>query len=96
MFILVYYKFFISLHFYSNALQCKPDFRLLGECSSARQVILVDQLDKSLKKKPLKKPPWIQDHLGRPVDHRIGHHPGLSEGSAKGEAREDVPGPGNQ
>ena len=53
-----------------------PDVHVLGEGGAPGQVVLVDQLDQG---------------LGRLVDHGIGHHAGLTEGAAQGEAGEDVP-----
>ena len=80
----------------------EPDLCLLREGGSPGEVVFVDQLYKSLRRRGLLHPQpsdlaeslLFESHLSSSVDHGIGDDPGLSKCCSKGESGEDVPGGG--
>ena len=86
----------------SDVISIEPDLCLLREGGSPGEVIFVNQLYKSLRRRgllhlqpsDLAENFLVESHLSSSVDHGIGDDPGLSECRSKGESGEDVPGGG--
>ena len=84
-------EFYLSVPIISS----QPDVCLLWECGPTGQVILINQLNKSLKEMAWMDalhPDVVSRHLSCSVDHGICNDSSLAKGSTKGEPGEDVPG----